>query len=145
MALLGVLGTSLILLRLYHGVGLNGDARYYIEVARALAEGERGIQWLLGHAHELLWGDYAVWGEDPYVFRRDQSALWPPLYSILLVLFGGFVFDARDIAGPLNDVAFGLTIYVAGQWLRLAVRSRFLVVLGCAAILFSVTVAGRAT
>ena len=50
-----------------------------------------------------------------------------------------------DIAGLLNAVTFGLTIYVAGQWMRLAIRSRLLVVLGCAAILFSVTVAGRAT
>ena len=145
LALLGVVGTALVLLRLYHGVGVNGDAKYYIEVARALAEGERGLQWFLGQIPTLLWDDYTVWGTAPLVFRLEQSAQWPPLYSVLLAMFGGFAFDARDIAGPLNAVAFGLTIYVAGQWMRLVVRSRLLVVLGCAAILFSVTVAGRAT
>ena len=42
LALFGVLGTALILTRVHHGVGVNGDAKYYIEVARALAEGGRG-------------------------------------------------------------------------------------------------------
>ena len=141
LAFLGVLGTSLILLRLYHGVGVNGDAKYYIEVARALAEGERGLEWVLGRIQYLLWEDYTVWGTDPFVFDHGDSAKWPPLYSVLLAAFGGFIFDARNVAGPLNAVAFGLTIFVAGLWLRSVVRSRIIVLLGCAAILFSVTAA----
>ena len=140
LVLLGVLGTVLILLRLQHGVGVNGDAKYYIEVARALAEGERGIQWLMGQIPQLLWKDYLLWETEPFTFRLDHSAQWPPLYSVLLAIFGGFVFDARDVAGPLNAVAFGLTIFFAGQWLRSAVRSQLLVMLGCSAILFSVGV-----
>ena len=59
----------------------------------------------------------------------------------MLAISGGFAFDARSVAGPFNAVAFGLTIFVAGQWLREAVRSRFLIVLGCTLIAFSVTVA----
>ena len=145
LALFGVLGATLILIRVHHGVGVNGDAKYYIEVARALAEGDRGLHWILGQTPTLLWDDYSVWGTDPFVFHLGHSAQWPPLYSVLLAVFGGFVFDARDVAGPLNAITFGLTIFVAGQWMRLVVRSRLLVVLGCAAILFSVTVAGRAT
>ena len=141
LAFLGVLGASLILLRLYHGVGVNGDAKYYIEVARALAEGERGLEWVLGRIQYLLWEDYTVWGTDPFVFDHGDSAKWPPLYSVLLAVFGGFIFDARNVAGPLNAVAFGLTIFVAGQWLRSVVRSPILVLLGSAAILFSVTAA----
>lgn len=145
LALFGVLGTALILIRIHHGVGVNGDAKYYIEVARALAEGELGVQWLLGQTPQLAWEDYTQWGADPFVFHLGDSAKWPPLYSVLLAVFGGFALDARDIAGPLNAIAFGLTIFVAGQWMRLVIRSRLLIVLGCAAILFSVTVAGRAT
>ena len=145
LALFGILGTALILTRVHHGVGVNGDAKYYIEVARALVDGGRGLHWILGQTPTLLWEDYTAWGTDPFVFHLGHSAQWPPLYSVLLAVFGGFAFDARDVAGPLNAIAFGLTIFVAGQWMRLVVRSRLLVVLGCAAILFSVTVAGRAT
>ena len=140
LALLSVLGTALILLRVHHGVGVNGDAKYYIEVARALAEGERGVQWVQGQIPQLLWKDYLLWETEPFTFRLDHSAQWPPLYSVLLAICGGFVFDARDVAGPLNAVAFGLTIFFAGQWLRSAVLSQLLVMLGCSAILFSVGV-----
>ena len=42
LASLGVLGMALILLRVSHGVGVNGDAKYYIELARALADGRGG-------------------------------------------------------------------------------------------------------
>ena len=142
---LSILGTILILLRLYHGVGVNGDAKYYIELARALAEVERGTQWLLGQTPQLLWMDYTRWGEAPFVFSLEGSALWPPFYSALLAVFGGFAFDARDVAGPLNAVAFGLTIFVTGRLLRSVVRSHLLAALGCMAILFSVTVAWKAS
>ena len=141
LALFGVLGTALILTRVHHGVGVNGDAKYYIEVARALAEGGRGLHWILGQTPTLLWEDYTVWGTDPFVFHQGISAQWPPLYSVVLAVFGGFAFDARDVAGSLNAIAFGLTIFVAGQWLRSAVRSPVLALLGCASILFSVTAA----
>ena len=131
----GILGTAIVLLRVAHGVGVSGDAKYYIELARALAEGGRGLEWLAGQATKLE-GYYPRTG-----FTLGTSALWPPLYPALLAISGGFAFDARSVAGPFNAVAFGLTIFVAGQWMREAVRSRFLIVLGCALIAFSVTVA----
>ncbi len=129
---MGVLGAAIVLLRLVHGVGVGGDAKYYIELARALAEGGRGLEWLSGQATELVGVNTR--------FELHVSALWPPLYSIMLALSGGFAFDARSVAGPVNAAAFGLTVFVAGLWLREAVRSRLLIVLGCALIAFSVTV-----
>ena len=137
---LGAMGTAVVLLRVAHGVGVNGDAKYYIELARALAEGGRGLGWLSGQVTELVWEDYSRWS-GPSALPLHGSALWPPLYPAMLAISGGFAFDARSVAGPFNAVAFGLTIFVAGQWLRAAVRSRFLIVLGCTLIAFSVTVA----
>ena len=141
----GILGTTIVLLRVAHGVGVNVDAKYYIELARALAEGGRGLEWLSGQATELVWdSNYSRW-EDPYVFPREGSAWWPPLYPALLAIFGGLAVDARAVAGPFNAVAFGLTVFVAGLWLRARVRSRLLVVLGCALTAFSVTVTSVAS
>ena len=40
---LSFLGAAIVLLRVHHGVGINGDAKYYIEVARAFADGERAL------------------------------------------------------------------------------------------------------
>ena len=137
---LGILGTAIVLLRVAHGVGVSGDAKYYIELARALSEGSRGLEWLAGQATELVWEDYSRW-TGPTRFPLLTSTSWPPLYPALLAISGGFAFDARSVAGPFNAVTFGLTIFVAGQWLRAAVRSRFLIVLGCSLIAFSVTVA----
>ena len=137
---LGVLGTAIILLRVAHGVGVNGDAKYYIELARALSAGWEGVEYLLGQTPHLVWDDYSRWS-GPAELPVEKSALWPPLYPMLMAAAGGFAFDARDVAGPFNAVAFGLTVFVAGMWMRLYVRSRFLVAMGCAAIVFSVTLA----
>ena len=135
---IAALGVALILARVAHGVGLRTDGMYYIELARALAEGERGLAWLSGNMPHLAWGDHSLWqGYTPLI----QSAFWPPLHSILMTLGGGFVIDPIAVAGPLNAVAFGLTILVAGHWLRQRVRSRFLVALGCVAILCSIPLA----
>ncbi len=139
LAALGILGAIIILLRVHHGIGVSGDAKYYIELARAFAEGGRGLDWLLGQAPHLVWNDYSRWAGPSYLSLK-LSAIWPPLYPMMLAASGGFVFDARDVAGPFNAVAFGLTVFVAGQWMRLHVSSKPLVALGCAAIVFSVTV-----
>ena len=134
---LGVLGTAIVLLRVAHGVGVSDDAKYYIELARALAEGERGLEWLSGQLTELVWEDDSRW-TGPYAYSLDHSAWWPPLYPTLLAISGGFALDPRSVAGPFNAVAFGLTVFIAGQWLRARVRAYFLIVLGCALIAFSV-------
>ena len=132
---LGILGAAIVLLRVAHGVGVSGDANYYIELARALSEGGRGLEWLSG--------DDSRW----YLTRYPPalSAWWPPLYPALLAIFGGFAFDARSVAGPFNALAFGLTIIFTGHWLRASVRSRLLIVLGCALVAFSTPVAWMAS
>ena len=135
---IAVLGAMLILLRVSHGIGLRTDGMYYIELARALADGERGLAWLSGGMPHLVWGSHPAWeGFTPLA----QSAFWPPLLSILLVTFGGFAIDPLQLAGPLNAAAFALTIFIAGHWLRQRLRSRFLVVLGSLALLFSIPIA----
>ena len=132
---LGILGAAIVLLRVAHGVGVSGDANYYIELARALSEGGRGLEWLSG--------DDSRW----YLTRYPPalSAWWPPLYPALLAIFGGFAFDARSVAGPFNALAFGLTIIFTGYWLRASVRSRLLIVLGCALVAFSTPVTWMAS
>ena len=139
LAALGLLGATLVLLRVSHGVVVGSiDGRYYIQLARALSEGAPGLDWLLGQSQYLIWKDYSLW-HGPLHIPLETSAFWPPLYPLLLAAAGGFAFDARDIAGPFNAVTFGVTVFVAGRWMQLHVRSKSLVLLGCSAIVFSVT------
>ena len=56
---------------------------------------------------------------------------WPPLYPALLAGGGLFGIDPYAVAGPLNVVIFGLTVLVAGWWLRRRLHSRFLWLWGC--------------
>ncbi len=60
--------------------------------------------------------------------------LWPPLYPLLLAAVSLGVFDPLDVAGPLNAVIFGLTIFVVGRYLRQRLESRFLAVWACLAM-----------
>ena len=117
LAALAVLGAALVLLReITYGVGLEWDSINYISVARNLLAGEGFVQ----------------------IFGSGVYTRWPPLYPLLLAASGFLVFDPRDVAGPLNAVIFGLTIFVAGQWLRRRIQSRFLVLWACLAIVLSI-------
>ena len=108
-----VLGGGLVLARgISDGVRLLPDSIDYIAAARNLVAGEG-----LGRLPD----------GQPY-------DLWPPLYPILLAAGGFFVADPHDVAAPLNAVVFGLTVFVAGRWLRQRIRSRFLFVWGCLAL-----------
>ena len=109
----GILGTTIVLLRVAHGVGVSGDANYYIELARALSEGGRGLEW--------LWGRFSL---VPYKVSASLVRVVAPTVSGFVAIFGGFAFDARSVAGPFNALAFGLTIIFTGHWLRASVRSR---------------------
>ena len=51
---------------------------------------------------------------------------YPPLYPAMLASGGLFGLDPHAIAGPLNAVIFGLTVLVAGSWMRCHLHSRFL-------------------
>ena len=123
LAALALLGAALILARqVNYGAGLALDSITYISVARHLLEGEGFVQ---------------LYKEEPYLF-------WPPLYPMLLAAASFFVFDPLDVAGPLNAAIFGLTIFVAGHYLRQRIHSRFLILWTCLAILLSIPLTSMA-
>ena len=117
LAALAVLGTVLILAReVNYGANIVGDSVHYISIARNLLAGN-------GYASPIM-----------------GSIPWPPLYPLLLTFFAIFGSSPADIAGMagyLNAIAFGLTIFVFAIWLRARVRSRFLVVWACLACVLS--------
>ena len=122
LAALSVLGAGLALAReVNYGVGLTWDAVTYISTARNLLDGEWFVQ-------------YNNW---PYWH-------WPPLYPLLLAGAGLGVFDPYAVAGPLNAVIFGATIYAAGCGLRGLVRNRLLLAWGGAAAALSLPLAALA-
>ena len=116
LAALAVLGAVLILARqATYGVGLTSDWASYLSVARSLLAGEGFVQ---------IYG----W---PYLH-------WPPLYPMLLAAASLFAFDPYDVAGPLNAAVFGLTLFVAGQYLRRHVQHPFLVIWACLALMLAI-------
>ncbi len=111
LAAAAALGAGLVLLRLAnYGPGMWWDAVNYIAVARSLLAGD-GIVPLVG-----------------------TFSSWPPLWPAMLAGGGLFGLDPYAFAGPLNSVIFGLTVLVAGSWLRRHLRSRFLWLWGCFSI-----------
>ena len=117
LAALALLGAALILARqVNYGAGLGVDSIYYISVARHLLEGEGFVT----------------------VTNKELYVSWAPLYPMLLAAASLFVFDPLDVAGPLNAAIFGLTIFVAGHYLRQHIHSRFLILWACLAILLSI-------
>ena len=116
---IAVLGAGLVLARQFtYGPLLHWDSLDHIGTARSLLAGD---------------GLFAPWGA-PYEW-------WPPLFPMLLAAGSFGVFDPWDVAGPLNAGCFGLTVLVAGHWLRQRLRSRFLLVWGCLALTLALPVA----
>ncbi len=115
-AAMAVIGAVLVLLRNHpYGPGLHFDAVNYIGVARNLLAGEGWVQ-----------------------FHGTPYTVAPPVYPALLALFGWLSgFDPRAIAGPLNALLFGLTVFVAGHWLLERLTSRWLALWGSLAVAFS--------
>ena len=85
-----------------YGPSIGWDAVNYITAARNLLAGNGLID----------------------LFRPMVS--WPPLYPAMLASGGLFGLDPYAVAGPLNAVIFGLTVLVAGWWLRRHLHSRLL-------------------
>ncbi len=113
---LALLGMALILARqVNYGVGFHVDTPLYISVARHLLEGEGFVK----------------------LTNKELYVKFPPLYPMLLATASLFVFDPYAVAGPLNAAIFGLTIFVAGHYLRQRIHSRFLILWACLAILLS--------
>ena len=107
--LLAASAVGLVLLRVAaYGPSVSPDGALYIMAARSLLVGD-GLVGL---------------GGAPWVYQ-------PPLYPALLAGGGLFGLDPYAVAGPLNAVIFGLTVLVAGWWLRRRLHSRFLWLWGC--------------
>ena len=113
---LAVIGIVLVLLRNHpYGPGLHFDAVNYIGVARNLLAGKGWVQ-----------------------FHGGPFVVAPPAYPALLALFGWLSgFDPRAIAGPLNALLFGLTVFVAARWLLERITFRWLALWGGLAAAFS--------
>ena len=119
LAALAALGAGLVLAReVTWGAGLHWDAVIYISTARNLLAGEGFIEF-----HDRIYFN------------------WAPLYPLLLAALSFGVFDPYTVAGPLNAVLFGLTIFAVGCCLRGRVRNGLLLVWACIAVALSLPLA----
>lgn len=119
LGIIAVAGAGLILVReINYGVGLGDDSVEYISVANSLLEGEGFTRYYGG-----------------------TLIRFPPLYPMLLAGLSLFSLDPLDIAGPLNAVLFGLTIFVVGRWLQQRLTSPLLALWGCLILMFSIPIA----
>ena len=122
LAAAAALGAGLVLLRQAgYGPGMPWDAVNYITVARNHLAGDGGAT--------------------PFVDLVGPLGSWPPLYPAMLAGGGLFGLDPYAVAGPLNAVIFGLTVLVAGSWLRRRLHSRFLWLWGCFSIALALPLA----
>ncbi len=116
---ISLLGVGLVLLRgATYGPAFSYDSVVYISTARNILAGEGFV--------DFVGSDYV---------RR------PPLYPLLLIVASLFVFDPSDIAGPVNAAVFGLTVFIAGRYLRQRLASNFLALWGSSAIALSTPLA----
>ena len=98
------LGTAHILVRTAtYGAAFGIDSTYYLATAINILAGEG-------------WRD----------FRGAPLITWPPLFPLLLAAFGWVGIDPMAAGRFINAAAFGLTILVAGCWLRSNLRSQWL-------------------
>ena len=113
---IALLGAGLVLAReAVQGVALHRDSVEYVGTARGLLAGD-GFARLNGHVYDA----------------------WAPLYPMLLAAASFGALDPLDVAGPLNAIAFGLTVCVVGHWMRRRLSSRLLVVWACLAVALAV-------
>ena len=79
-----------------------------------------------------------VIGRGLYDFAGDPLISWPPLYPLLLAASGLGVFHPLRLAGPLNAILLGLTVFFVGRYLRHRLQSPFLVAWTCMALALAV-------
>ena len=117
------LGTAHILVRTAtYGAAFGIDSTYYLATAINILAGEG-------------WRD----------FRGAPLITWPPLFPLLLAAFGWVGIDPMAAGRFINAAAFGLTILVAGCWLRSNLRSQWLGLTATAMIAVSLPLGDCAT
>ncbi len=115
LVVIAAVGMAHILIRTSpYGAMLSNDAPVYIAGAENLAAGA-GFRAVSGNA----------------------IVVWPPLFSMLLAFFALFGIEPADSGRFLNIAVFGLTILLAGLWLRRNIGSRILALAGAAAVMTS--------
>lgn len=123
LAAIGALGAALALAReASYGVALDRSAVDYVFAAQGLLSG--------------AWWDG---------FAGVDYARYAPLYPALLAVAGLGAIDPRDVAGPLNAAAFGLTIFAAGTYLRRRLSSRLVAAWACLALAVAVPLGDSAS
>ena len=73
-------------------------------------------------------------GEGWRDFAGRPLTLWPPLFPLLLAASSWIGIDPLEAARWINAIVFGLTILVAGCWLRSNLRSQWLVLAATAIV-----------
>ena len=106
------LGTAHILVRTAtYGAAVLSDSTAYLSTALNFLAGEG-------------WRD----------FRGNPLVLWAPLFPLLLAAGGWLGIDPLEVGRWINATAFGLTILVAGLYLRSNLRARGLALVASGAI-----------
>ena len=114
-ALLAGLGTAHILVRTAtYGAAVGTDSTIFLSTA---------MNFLVGEG----WRD----------FTGRPLVSWPPLFPLLLAAGGWIGIDPLAAGRWVNATAFGLTILVAGCWLRSHLRARWLALAASVVILAS--------
>ncbi len=113
---IAALSTAWILLRTWYGARLTSDAAAYLSGAENLASGNGLVD-----------------------FEGDELTWFPPGYPIVLAGFEIAGIGAAEASRWLNAVLFGLTVGIAGLWLKTVCRSSAVVLAGVAAIACSPT------
>ena len=108
-------GVALVLLRgVNYGIGLGSDSREYVAAARG---------WLEGNG-------FTAWNGEPIAHIA-------PFFPAVLAFFGLLGMKVITVGAFLNAIAFGATILTTTVWLKIYVKSRFLIIwTGCAIALW---------
>ena len=118
------------------GIGLTPDSAAYIAAAR---------NFINGNGLSILYNDDGtplnLWA--PSAFNEAEHVmLWPPLYPIVLSIFGFFTTNMFEIARYLSAVLFGLNILIIGLIIKRITRSIWLSLFGAAIMITSDVVMG---
>ena len=99
-------GVALVLLReVNYGVGLGSDARDFVATARSLLEGN----------------GFTTWDGEPIAKNA-------PLFPAVLAFFGLLGLKVITVGAFLNAIAFGIIVLTTTVWLKIYVKSRFLII-----------------
>ena len=103
---LGVGGAALVLWReVNYGIGLSSDSRDFVATARSLLEGN----------------GFTTWNGEPIAKNA-------PFYPALLAFFGLLGLKVITVGAFLNAIAFGAIVFITTVWLKIYIKSHFLIV-----------------